>query len=649
MKKLLYLFLFTCIYSSNSFAAPGDTTWVTVYENRKIDHYGDFDTTAALPAGGTSYRKIRMHYILGRYNCPAGTQYCGSWDYTTLLYAKPANADTVEIGRVITPYATDWSISRKHDYIIDVTDYASILKGNLDMRFAYQGYSWGFTLTLKLEYIEGVPPMEAVAVENIYDGYFPYGKTTDPIENYLTNKTFQYSAPAARAMIKNIISGHGSDDTGCGEFCSKYYQQKINGNSIAQKQLWKSDCGVNNISPQTGTWLFDRANWCPGEIVYPIFHDLSTYTNPGTNFDVNMDFEPYTSPSQGNIGGYSVTSQLITYKAPNHALDASIEEIIAPTNDPNFTRSNGICNNPIIRIKNVGTQALTSLTIQYNLAGGQVGTYNWTGNLPFLAEEVVDLGSNTAIFNGNESNVFEVRLTSFNGQANDENAFNNSYKSTFTHVKSYPTKFRMYFKTNNASSPTNPAYNETNWTIKDASGTVVASRVNNANNTLYIDTLELPTGCYTFEMTDDNCDGISWWYYQYYNVNPGVGQARFIKDVNQSTLKNFNGDFGCNIKERFTVGYVLDIPENEKEEIQLNLFPNPAKQEIQIELGLQKTENIAYSIVDVSGKSVKEDNLSLAPSSVGKIDLKGFKNGIYFMNCTFENGATTSQKFVIQH
>lgn len=649
MKKLVFLFLFACIYTSHVFAAPGDTTWVTVFENRKIDHYGNFDTTAILPPTGTSYRKIRMHYILGRYNCPAGSQYCGSWDYTTLLYAKPANADTVEIGRVITPYATDWSISRKHDYIIDVTDYASILKGNLDMRYAYQGYSWGFTLTLKFEFIEGVPPMEAVSVENIYDGYYPYGKTTDPIENYLTNKTFQYTAPAARATIKNIISGHGSDDTGCGEFCSKYYQQKINGNSIAQKQLWKSDCGVNNISPQTGTWLFDRANWCPGEIVYPIFHDLSTLTSAGSSFDINMDFEPYTAPNQANIGGFSVTSQLITYKTPNHALDASIEEIIAPTNDPNFARSNAICNNPIIRIKNVGTQALTSLTIQYNLVGGQIGTYNWTGNLAFLEEEVIDLGNNPAIFSGNESNVFEVRLTSFNGQSSDENAFNDSYKSTFTHVKSYPTKFRMYFKTNNASSPTNPAYNETNWTIKDASGTIVASRVNNANNTLYIDTLELPTGCYTFEMTDDNCDGISWWYYQYYNVNPGTGQARFIKESTQSTLKNFNGDFGCNIKERFTVGYVLDVPEIENEQIQLNLFPNPAKQEIQFELGLQKTENITYSIIDISGKMLKEDNLLVSPSSVSKIDLKGFKDGVYFMKCSFENGATTSQKFVIQH
>jgi hypothetical protein len=157
MKKILFtLCLFAAITSELS-ANTGDTTWVTIYNSRKITQYGNYDTSAVLPTG-KRFRKIRLHYILGRYACPAGTQYCGSWDYTTQVYVKPAGADTIEIARVITPYATDWlTTNRKHDYIIDVTDYASVLNGNLDFRYIYQGYSWGFTVTLKLEMIEGVP------------------------------------------------------------------------------------------------------------------------------------------------------------------------------------------------------------------------------------------------------------------------------------------------------------------------------------------------------------------------------------------------------------------------------------------------------------------------------------------------------------
>ena len=257
LKKIILLIFLFELFSYSIKASPGDTTWVTIYNLRKLPYYGNYDTAAVLPTS-KRYRKIRLHYILGRYACPGGTQYCGSWDYTTQIYAKPQNNDTVEIARVITPYATDWlQTNRTHDYVIDVTDYAPILAGNMGFRFGYQGYSYGFTITLKLELIEGLPPMDALKIKNIYDGYFQYGNNANPIENYLSAKTLTYSAPATKAFIKNSVSGHGSDDAQCSEFCSKYYQVKLNNAQIAQKQLWRSDCGLNNVYPQTGTWLYE--------------------------------------------------------------------------------------------------------------------------------------------------------------------------------------------------------------------------------------------------------------------------------------------------------------------------------------------------------------------------------------------------------
>ena len=114
MKKTLFALILIVLMMPEIKANPGDTTWVTLFNVRKITQYGSYDTSAVLPVGKT-YRKIKLHYILGRYACPGGTQYCGSWDYTTQVYAKPSNADTVEIARVITPYATDWlSTNRKH-------------------------------------------------------------------------------------------------------------------------------------------------------------------------------------------------------------------------------------------------------------------------------------------------------------------------------------------------------------------------------------------------------------------------------------------------------------------------------------------------------------------------------------------------------
>lgn len=651
MKKIISLLTIQLalhlLILSNAHAAPGDTTWVTVFENKKIDHYGNFDTSAVFPNTSTNYRKIRMHYILGRTSCPPGTQFCGSWDYTTSVYAMPSNADTVELGRVITPYASDWPLTRKHDYIIEVTDYASILKGNTGMRYIYEGYSWGFTLTLKIEFIEGTPARKALAVENIYDGYFLYGKTADPIESHLISKNFTYNAPATNAAIKNIISGHGMDQTGCGEFCSKYYQQKINGTSLGQKQLWKNDCGLNNVSPQTGTWVFDRANWCPGEAVYPIVHELKNVTSAGNVFSADIDMEPYTSPNPDAAGGYNIASQLITYQNPAHTLDASVEAIISPSNDPNFARFNGACDHPIIKIRNTGSTALTNLKIQYQLQGGQPAVYTWTGNLAFMEEAIVDLGPSTEVFMGNESNIFLVKLIGFNTATTDGDALNNEYKTQFAAVTSYPNKFRVNFKTNAATSISNAPYNETGWKIVNSTGAVVASRINNQNNTTYIDTVSLPTGCYTFIMDDDGCDGIAWWYYANYPTNPGSGQARFIRLESSSTLKSFSGDFGCQVKERFTVDYTLNVNDLDKSEKTFDIYPNPAKDNINIQF-FENLSKFNYQIVDITGKVIQSENVKEMSNSKYTIDTSDFKSGIYFIQCNVaDNQNTVTNKFII--
>ena len=75
---LLALLLALLALPERSLAAPGDTTRVTVFNRRPLTHYGNYDTTAVMPAAGRRYRKILMHYILSRYACPPGTQYCGS-------------------------------------------------------------------------------------------------------------------------------------------------------------------------------------------------------------------------------------------------------------------------------------------------------------------------------------------------------------------------------------------------------------------------------------------------------------------------------------------------------------------------------------------------------------------------------------------
>ena len=45
---------------------------------------------------------------------------------------------------------------------------------------------------------------------------------------------------------------------------------------------------------------------------------------------------------------------------------------------------NPICANPVIEIRNRGSEFLTSATIEYGLEGGEMSIYEWSGALDFM-------------------------------------------------------------------------------------------------------------------------------------------------------------------------------------------------------------------------------------------------------------------------
>ncbi|MDI1354682.1 MAG: peptide-N-glycosidase F-related protein [bacterium] len=642
-RKLAFVFILAEILNFSAQANPGDTTVVTVWNLRKLTQYGNYDTTAIFPTG-KRYRKIRMHYILGRYACPGNPQYCGSWDYTTQIYARPTGKDTVEIGRVITPYATDWQgLNKKHDYIMEVTDYASVLDGSTGMRFNYSGYSWGFTITLKIEFIEGIPPMDAVKVRKIYDGYFPFGNATNSIENYLTPKTFSYTAPTNKVYIRNTVSGHGSDNAGCSEFCSKYYQLNINNTMLSQKQLWRTDCGENQVYPQTGTWVYNRGNWCPGAIVWPIYHNITPNTSANTNFTVNIDMQPYTIASAS--GGYNYVTHLVEYKVPNNSRDVSIEDIIAPTNDDNFIRQNSRCSNPVIKIRNTGTDTVKSIVFSYGLKNGTPLTYTWTGSLAFLETQDAVFPPSASILSTSVSAVFQVSVVSVNNSPSDDNVFNNIYKSTTMPVSVFPKSFVVRLLTNNLAA-------QNYWTLYDENDIAVVSSGPMNNTTLYRDTISnLPPGCYRLRLDDSGCDGLYWWA----NTNQGSGSMALERTNAPGLIFSYPVDFGCNFTKYF---YVLPDPAPPVDTTgiarldeslnSIEVFPNPAQTLAYLKLDLNKSQNVTYSIADINGRVIRTKTLNNVDGLYETIDIASMSEGVYLVTIKLQDHSTVTRKLVVQ-
>ena len=136
MKHLLLCVAFS-LFGLQSFAAVGDTTFVQG-NIVNLNYYNNFDSTIVFPNGTKSYQKIIMIFTLGKYVCPNNPQYCADWDYTVQNYLMTKTGDTIELGRLITPYAntsyTRFPLTWKQRYTFDVTDMYPLLKDSAKVR-----------------------------------------------------------------------------------------------------------------------------------------------------------------------------------------------------------------------------------------------------------------------------------------------------------------------------------------------------------------------------------------------------------------------------------------------------------------------------------------------------------------------------------
>jgi len=630
MKKIfLGLLLFAGLLADVK-AAPGDTTWVQAQSGVWLSNYGNYDSTVTFPDGSKSYQRVFMYFTLGKYVCPGNPQYCSDWDYTVQNYLMTPTGDTLELGRLITPYAnsTRMTANWKGVYAFDVTDFYPVLKNNATVRVHYSGYSGGFTADVKFAFIEGVPARNVMGIERIWKNSYNYGHGSVDINTALSNVSLTAPANAQSAEARFTITGHGGDASGCAEFCPKTYTLNLNNNQLVQQNFWRNDCGSNNYYPQNGTWVYDRAGWCPGDKVLPYVHQLTGVTG-NSNFSLNATFPAYTSnpSSSGSRASYTIETNVIYFGAFNNSLDASLEDVIAPSNSEAYFRSNPLVGRPLVKVKNMGSTPITSLKIEYGVTGSWLPDYTWTGTILPLQEAEISLPEPWSLRTATGSNnTFTAKILQVNGQA-DQDATNNMISSKFTAAPVYDVQFRMQLKTN--GSVVN-GVSETEWKIFDYNDNVVAQRVNNAANTLYLDTVTLGPAIYKMVVTDVGCDGINWWAYQFYPVNPGPGYLQVRKMSVPSLPVNgyFGGDFGCGFTQYFRTDWPTNVHNVVSENAGMKAYPNPAQNNVTIEFTGLDNLNGTLQVTDLTGKIVAAQKIS---GTIQELSTAALANGTYIV------------------
>ncbi len=644
MKKYLSLLIAVLCINVSVKAAPGDTTWVNA-TNARLTWFGSYDSSVVFPAKGKTFRNIYMIFTLGKYMCgggydpanpgdqPGQTGWCGDWDYTVLNYLITPSGQSYEMGRLITPYSnalaprTPWTATQT--YVYDVSDFEPLLHDSAKVRIFFSGYSGGFTGSVRFAFIEGAPDREVTGVRRIYSGSYGYGGTPDINSHF---PIVRDTAPdnTVSAKLRFLVTGHGSDANGCCEFMPHSYDVLFNGSSIANQTIWRTDCGANELYPQSGTWLLQRANWCPGALVHPYDHILPGVT-AHSDFNVGIRFEPYSGG-----GSYTTEGTLFYYGGLKKTLDASLDYVIAPNLDETFYRENPIYGSPVVHIKNRGRADIDSLTIVYGIKDSARQTFTWKGHLRTFDEQDISLPALKQLVNvagDTQVHTFVAKIINVNG-SRDADSTNNIATSRFVAAPVWPSSFRVLMTTNSEAITGSSTISENSWAIYDMNGNVVSSRTNATVRKAYADTVRLRTGYYKLVLYDSSCDGLNWWFFPRIGITGGaflvkklVGNAN-IPVHGQYYTGSYNNDFGCGFTQYFYTVDTATLAINEVTEnnVTIEAYPNPAQNVVNIDLSGLQDVNGMIQIFDAMGRVVKEVRCSSAHQQV---DVKELVSGMY--------------------
>ena len=535
---------------------------------------------------------------------PEGTITIGELTY----YSK--RPSRFEIMSFVTPYGLGLDLGIEGEtWVFDVSDFGPILKGQKRLFLSGGGQNQE-DMDIRFVFIPGTPVRDVHEIQQIWP------TTAESNSRIISNQRFEerslsLSSTSSNYRIRTSITGHGQE----GEFIPRNHHLNINGGPIETEwSVWK-ECSDNPIYPQGGTWIYDRAGWCPGAPTDVHMYDLRG-VSPGDQISIDYGMEV-----AGGDSRYYVNSQLVSYGLPNYEDDAELVDIITPSAKIEHDRFNPHCGEPRIMIRNTGSNDLTELDIEYGIEGLQAVMYTWTGDLSFLEEEEVTLPA----LNFGSRHVGHNFFVKVLDPTSSGKTTNNELSTLISAVPKHKSDIVVELKTNNFP-------NETRWRVFDFDGNVLASRLSGmVSNRLYQDTIRGLDGCYRLEITDTDDDGISWWANQ---AVDGNGYVR-IRNVG-GAAQVIATDFGRFINYEFTTENYTSVNESEELSNEFLVSPNPGAGDFLFSYnGIENVEEIR--IYNQQGQQVLSHDLDDDNLNQVKLNMKDKNPGRYIAELISKN------------
>ncbi|HZF99869.1 MAG TPA: serine protease, partial [Chitinophagales bacterium] len=225
---------------------------------------------------------------------------------------------------------------------------------------------------------------------------------------------------------------------------------------------------------------------CGGSDLRDYYGKFSTsWTGGGTNSSRLSNWLDPANTGIAGINGYYPSQ-------PTNALDVALVSV----QQPSGSYCTGDAIEPVITLRNDGTQTLTSVVVSYTFDNVNFTTNTYTVNIPMFGLYNLTL---PAVSKPSGSYTFNASLSNPNG-GTDQNNANNAGASAFSMVSGGEVTFELR---------TDDYPNETSYIVTGPSGdTLLTSEPFASPNTVYSTSMCMAAACYNFKIFDSYGDGI---------------------------------------------------------------------------------------------------------------------------------------------
>jgi len=319
----------------------GDAVVINVFNRTVMQGERGISATVDLPSiyDLQRYEHVELDFSL---SCPGSRdETCAHWDHVIQLYVC-CNASSelcdVELGRWITPFRRrigHWLTPVKPLIpLLQSADPDSTNKCNFTMKTVPWAMAWVPSLNIRL--------VNKIQVLKKYKTFHAMDKALVPFKllplfrggTFDKDYNSKYSPvhfipPGECEKVKLVatITGHGSDNNNCAEFCVTSHHFVVNNkqNFIrvfknAGTALGCADRVPEGVVPnEHGTWLYGRDGWCDGQEVIPWVVDITGAVSKASNNTIdyfgwfnNTDPNPTRDPGQIIMYSYLVYYKRLT-------------------------------------------------------------------------------------------------------------------------------------------------------------------------------------------------------------------------------------------------------------------------------------------------------------------------------------------------